>query len=76
MDKKHNYFIPSGLLIGLGIGILFDHPAPGLLIGLGRGFCCLLLCRNETESELEDSLFCAFTTTGGRLAARCCLIVD
>ncbi|ARC60533.1 hypothetical protein ACG2QI_00800 [Bacillus sp. GM2] len=37
MDKKHNYFIPSGLLIGLGIGILFDHPAPGLLIGLGAG---------------------------------------
>jgi len=31
-------FIPSGALIGLGIGLLIGYPAPGVLIGLGLGF--------------------------------------
>ena len=31
-------FIPAGVLIGLGIGLLFNNPGPGVLIGLGLGF--------------------------------------
>jgi hypothetical protein len=30
-------FVPAGLLIGMGIGWLFGHLAPGLIIGLGVG---------------------------------------
>lgn len=31
-------FIPAGVLIGLGIGLLAGYPGPGVLIGLGLGF--------------------------------------
>ncbi|MFC4736231.1 hypothetical protein ACFO4L_06475 [Bacillus daqingensis] len=31
-------FIPGGLFIGMGIGLLFDRPDVGLFIGLGIGF--------------------------------------
>ena len=32
------FLIPAGVLIGLGIGLLFNQPGPGVLIGLGLGF--------------------------------------
>ena len=34
---KH-YFIPAGVLIGLGAGLIAGQPAAGILIGLGLGF--------------------------------------
>ena len=39
--RRHHgrhFFIPAGILIGLGIGMLVNYPAPGVLIGLGLGF--------------------------------------
>ena len=39
-EKQRNfgYIIPAGILIGLGVGMLFDHMGVGFLIGLGLGF--------------------------------------
>lgn len=37
MKKRNSYFIPAGLLIGLGVGMALGHPGPGLFIGLGLG---------------------------------------
>ena len=34
-------FVPAGLLIGMGIGWVFDHMVPGLIIGLGAGFLAM-----------------------------------
>ena len=41
MAKKKDprgYLIVGPLLIGLGIGLAINQPAPGVLIGLGVGF--------------------------------------
>lgn len=38
MKRKNNFFIPAGIFLGLGIGMIFKEPAAGLLIGLGIGF--------------------------------------
>lgn len=35
--------IPAGLLIGLGIGMIYNHVAAGLLIGLGVGFLAFVI---------------------------------
>jgi hypothetical protein len=35
---RHHIFIPAGILIGLGVGMLLNQPGPGVLIGLGLGF--------------------------------------
>lgn len=34
----HYGFIPAGVLIGLGVGLLAGYPGSGVLIGLGLGF--------------------------------------
>lgn len=38
--KRHGRygFIPAGVLIGLGVGLLAGYPGSGVLIGLGIGF--------------------------------------
>jgi hypothetical protein len=33
---KH-FFIPAGVLIGLGAGLIAGYPGPGVIIGLGLG---------------------------------------
>lgn len=35
---RHIGFIPAGVLIGLGLGLLAGYPGSGVLIGLGLGF--------------------------------------
>jgi hypothetical protein len=37
--------IPAGLLIGLGVGGLFDYVAAGCVIGLGAGFLGMIILR-------------------------------
>jgi hypothetical protein len=37
--------IPAGLLIGIGVGLLFDHVSAGVLIGLGGGFLGMIVLR-------------------------------
>jgi len=36
--KGSGLWIPAGLLIGMGIGFLYNQLIPGILIGLGAGF--------------------------------------
>lgn len=38
--RRHrgHFLIPAGVLIGLGVGLLYGQPGPGVLIGLGLGF--------------------------------------
>lgn len=38
--RRHGHygFIPAGVLIGLGVGLLAGYPGSGVLIGLGLGF--------------------------------------
>ncbi|WP_100406981.1 hypothetical protein [Bacillus solitudinis] len=38
MEKRIMLLIPGGFLIGLGIGLALNNPAPGMFIGLGIGF--------------------------------------
>ena len=37
--------IPAGLLIGMGVGFLFDNITAGILIGLGCGFIGMIILR-------------------------------
>ena len=36
--KRFGFFIPGGILIGLGAGMIFGRADIGVLIGLGAGF--------------------------------------
>jgi hypothetical protein len=36
--QRAGLFIPAGLFIGLGIGLILGNPGVGVLIGLGAGF--------------------------------------
>ena len=35
---QSNYFIPAGLFIGLGIGLIVDQVAGSVILGMGAGF--------------------------------------
>lgn len=34
------FFIPGGLFLGIGFGLLINNPGAGTMIGLGAGFVC------------------------------------
>jgi hypothetical protein len=55
-------FIPAGIFIGLGVGILFDHLVSGILIGLGLGFMvsALVSWHEEPESSADAPACCGF----------------
>ena len=42
-DDPSGIFVPAGLLLGLGIGFIYNEVAAGLLIGLGAGFLIMAL---------------------------------
>jgi hypothetical protein len=44
-DDISAIFVPSGALIGLGIGFLYDNVAAGVLIGLGVGFAIMAVLK-------------------------------
>jgi len=46
MKKKSDpsgLFIPGGLLIGIGLGIMYGQTAVGTLVGLGAGFILMAI---------------------------------
>jgi hypothetical protein len=52
--RHHRYgFIPAGVLIGLGVGLLAGYPGSGVLIGLGLGFLASALV--PTERDLPET---------------------
>jgi len=56
--RRHHHsgaymFIPAGILIGLGVGLLIGHPASGVLIGLGLGFIGTALARTKAPAPAE-----------------------
>jgi hypothetical protein len=42
---ERHFFIPAGVLMGLGVGLITGYPGPGILIGLGLGFLAQALIR-------------------------------
>jgi len=38
-------WIPAGIFVGLGLGMLYNKTAEGLFIGLGAGFILMALTR-------------------------------
>ena len=46
-------FIPAGVLIGLGLGLLAGYPGSGVLIGLGIGFLAMGLAPMLTKQPKE-----------------------
>ncbi len=47
-DKPNSYlFIPAGIFIGLGIGLIMDQVAGFILLGLGCGFVGAFLFRKK-----------------------------
>lgn len=36
--KKKDIIIYGCVIIGAGIGLIIDHPFPGVLVGLGAGY--------------------------------------
>ena len=51
---RHYGFIPAGVLIGLGVGLLAGYPGPGVLIGLGLGFLASGLFPGDRGSSDSD----------------------
>jgi len=37
-NKKGAIFVPAGVLLGTGVGLVYNNPGAGALIGLGVGF--------------------------------------
>jgi hypothetical protein len=50
---RTGFFIPAGLFIGLGIGLIFGNPGAGVLIGLGAGFLASALGGYYREAVME-----------------------
>ncbi|WP_057768385.1 hypothetical protein [Cytobacillus praedii] len=36
--KKNDIIIYGCVILGAGIGLIIDHPFPGVLVGLGAGY--------------------------------------
>lgn len=64
-NDKNGLFIPAGLLLGIGLGFLFNQVVAGTLIGLGVGFLTMAImghckkdccgCGPETSEEAQKS---------------------
>ena len=67
--KRHHRgrhaFIPAGILIGLGIGLLAGYPASGVLIGLGLGFLAAAFV--PLKEPAEEATSCTSWKAGKNL---------
>ena len=57
LRRRHRgpFLIPAGVLIGLGVGLLFNQAGAGVLIGLGLGFLGSALIPAPTGEEPAPS---------------------
>ena len=44
-DDSSGIFIPAGLFMGLGVGLIINQVAGGVLLGLGVGFLCMAVIK-------------------------------
>ncbi len=44
-DEYEGLFIPAGIFLGLGIGMIFDATGAGVILGLGVGFLGMAIAR-------------------------------
>lgn len=53
VKKRHggHAFIPAGIFIGLGMGIVLGYVVPGVLIGLGLGFLASSFMSSREEPD-------------------------
>jgi hypothetical protein len=53
MKRRHggHAFIPAGIFIGLGVGMLVGHVVSGALIGIGLGFLVSSLVSGREEPD-------------------------
>ncbi|MGA4517128.1 hypothetical protein ACPA0F_07555 [Solibacillus silvestris] len=49
--KKEDVIIYACVIIGAGVGLLFDNAFPGVLIGLGIGYLLKTVFINNTNRE-------------------------
>ncbi|MCX6690833.1 MAG: hypothetical protein NTW33_01965 [Methanoregula sp.] len=54
---KH-FFIPAGVLIGLGAGLIAGYPWSGILIGLGLGFLAQALFKSVKGPAPDPAVSC------------------
>ncbi|KOP69688.1 molecular chaperone DnaJ [Lysinibacillus sp. FJAT-14745] len=47
--KKDDIIIYACVIIGAGVGLIFDYAFPGVLIGLGIGYVLKILFFNHTN---------------------------
>jgi mannose/fructose/N-acetylgalactosamine-specific phosphotransferase system component IIC len=51
MNYTKYYFMPAGVLLGLGIGMALGHTTPGILIGVGAGLFFMALFGSDDKDE-------------------------
>jgi hypothetical protein len=59
--RRHHewhFFIPAGVLIGLGAGLIAGYPWSGVLIGLGLGFLAQALFRSVKGPAQDPAASC------------------
>jgi hypothetical protein len=44
-EDSAGIFIPAGVLLGLGIGMVYGNAGAGVLIGLGAGFLVMAIIK-------------------------------
>lgn len=54
-DRQSGFIVPAGILIGLGVGLLFDQLVVGFLIGLGLGLIGSELLSHARKSRVGES---------------------
>jgi len=67
---RRHAFIPAGVLIGLGLGLLTGYAGSGVLIGLGLGFVAAALL--PPEGSASAGMCCPLSLAGKNMAM--CLI--
>ena len=60
----HHAFIPAGVLIGLGVGLLLNYPGAGVLIGLGLGFIAMAMTHPSETGPSAASPPCCILRGG------------
>jgi hypothetical protein len=49
--NEYKVFIPAGLFIGIGVGLLIGNVAAGTLIGLGVGYIFAYVIKHSKDSK-------------------------